>query len=633
VQSSEGRWQCWWFLDEEISAARAANVSHKIAIAHNSQGCDISGWAPGKLLRVPGTSSTKYGAAQPVTVEYSDIVYTIDTVEHAYRDITITHRAVQNDKRPSPVTKSARIKLEQRLDTAGLSDLYLRKPQAGQSWSERLYRLELELFRLDMTPQEVFSIARESASNKYAPENVGETTQHGDRIPSRTDPDGVLWKEVQKAHAEYEDTRWVPVEDEQSTNERPPAEFLSFEERRFCVDHPTFIDEYVAWVAGRSPQSATTYQLSLAWLLLSCVFGSRGYLPLYWGDRELNLWVLIVGDTTLTKKTTAKNLFLYALHVFEAQMGLKIDIGNNITAEGIIKELGTRDGLVSLFSKDEIQGFFSDVIAKQYMTGTIETLTELYDGSVPVTLRATKDTGNQQRARTVFEFLGVGIRGDVARVLTRDFFKSGFLARMLWSVADTPVREKGSEDVKFRDPDEQHFQYDSVLDDFVGDLVTRVRMWPTDKPSPITMDEESLARYNEWAEEAMQVSERYGDDGVIVPSYERMKNSIAVCAALLAMYDQSSIIRLPHVLSALQQAEFWYNDMLKMINEISASGFQRSQDEVENYITTGVDRIRLESSVRRKFARFKPREIEEILSSLKSQGRIRSCKGQKLEAL
>jgi hypothetical protein len=296
-------------------------------------------------------------------------------------------------------------------------------------------------------------------------------------------------------------------------------------------------------------------------------------------------------------------------------------------------ELGQRDGKVSLLHRDEIAGFFSEMLTKNYRAGTLETLTDLYDGRVPVVLRATKDSGNKNRARTIFNFVGVGIRKKTANILTKDYFESGFLARMLWSVADPGPRRKGSEDLHFNEPDVNTHRYDSVLDDIVTDLITRVRMWPEEKPVAIRMDKAALNRYNRWAEEAMQIAERYGDGDIVVPAFQRMKTSIAKAAALLAMYEQSKEIKLVHLLPAIAQAELWFNDMIRMASEVSSSEFERRLDAVEKYISSGREGLMLESSVRRKFAQLRPREIDEVFSALKAQGRVRSKPGQKLEAL
>ena len=635
VQTSEGRWHAWWVLDTEVSAKDASDASHRVYKAHETQGCD-RGWPIAKLLRVPGTANTKKAVPEPVTATYSGDVYTLDTINAVYHDIDIAPVITLDKKVPTPLGSADLLELEQIVANNNLTALYLNVPTEGESWSERMYRLEMDLFRAGLSAVEVFTLAREAACNKYNPAMAGQLTQTGVTIPRRSNPDLVLWQEIQKAEAEYAQSAEAEAADElprtSGSKTAISNEFLTVDERRYCRETPTFVSQYVEWVATRT-DSAEVYQHSMAYLLLACVFGGRGYLPLAWGNTELNLWILILGDTTRTRKSTAKSITLEVLHRYEAVTGIKIDMGSDATAEALHVELGKRDGAASLQHKDEINGWFGSLYSKQYMSGVLESLTELYDGHVPVVLRTGKDSGNKTRARTAFNFVGVGIRKRTAEVLTRNHFESGFLARMLWAVADPPPRNSGSEDLAFRTGIQvNHYQAVSAL---VEELVARAAMWSQENPQPITMDAAALARYNQWAEEGMQRAERFEDGEAVVPAFQRLKTSVAKAAALLAMYDQTDKITLAQLLPAIGQAEFWFRDMLRMAGEVSASEFERRLDEVEAFIASGDGQMKTEVSVRKKFTRFKPRDWQEIFESLMGSGRIRKVRDKRgyLEAL
>lgn len=628
VSTRPDRWHAWWLLDEEVPAAQASEASHRISLAHKDQGVD-NGWIVSKLLRVPGTSNTKDDQAHPVTAIYNDDVYTLDTLLDVYHDIDVM-AAYSNievsDEVPARLSKAQMLALEEDVEKAGLSSLYLERPRDGQSWSERLYRLELELFRLGMTPQEVFNLARESSANKYNPENAGARTQTGVIIPKRNNPDLVLWKEVQKAYAEAQAEAVEPTEERTITRDVSKPEFLSLEERKYVQESRCFIDEYVDFVAART-DSAETYQRSFAFLLLSSVYGGRGYIPLAFNPHtELNLWILGLGVSTTDRKTTALNFFLRAIHAYEAQTGQVLDIGSDATGEGLVKALGMRDGEVSVLHKDEVSGMFHEFMAKSYMVGTVETFTALYEGRVPVSLRATKDSGNRNRARTVFNFAGVGIRNHVAEVLTKRHFESGFLARFLWSVADPRPRKPGSESVEHYDEDvaeSEKDKFDAEMTELIRPMVKNTRKWSLDKPKPIKMDTAALNRYNRWIEDGMKLAESFGEDEVLVPSYKRMTISVYKASALLAMHDGTDTVTLKHLLPTLAQAELWFMDMTRMAAEVSSSDFERRLDEVESFIITGEDKKRTEASTRKRFARFKPNEFDEIIRALQAAGRVR----------
>lgn len=617
VQTSEGHWHAWWILDETVSAHEAAQAARRIYLAHKDQGCD-AGWPVGKLLRVPGTSNTKHAEAEPVVASFNDTVYTLDTINAVYADIDLDALiTVRSVKTPKPVDHETLLELEQVVAQNNLTTLYTEVPENGD-WSERLYRLEMDLFRAGLDAVEVFSLAREAACNKYARDK-------------RSDSD--LWKDVLKAEAEYRQQEEAIVDAVPVQKKIIQHEFLTADERRYCQQNPTFIDNYVTWVDSRT-DSAATYQYSMAYMLLSCIFSARGYLPLEWGDAELNLWILLLGDTTRTRKSTAKSIMLNIIYEYEQRTGIKIDVGSDATSEALFVELGSRAGTAALQHKDEINGWFGSIYNKQYLSGILETMTELYDGRVPVVLRTGKGNGNRKHTRTSFCFVGVGIRKRTAEVLTKHHFESGFLARMLWSVADPPARKKGSENVRFRNISERE-SYFKDIDQIVRDLTARVSIWPQDRRTPISMSDEAIERFNQWAEEGMQRVERYGDGEVLIPSFNRMMTSVLKAAALLAMYDQTDTIEIYHLLHALKQAEMWFRDMVRMAGEVASSEFERRLNQVEDFIASGKDRIQSEVAVRQKFSEYRPRDMLEIFEALKASGRIRNVMDKKgfLEAL
>lgn len=603
VETSPGRWHCWWVLEGPVSASEASEVSQRIAYAHRDEGADV-GWQVSKILRVPGTTNTKYEEPFKVTASYTGALYSLAELRDHYPATGLSSEVVVlSGEAPELLSTSELIDLEDRVVRGTQwENLYVDSPGQDTDWSDRLFRLQFDLFRAGCTPQEVFSLSKNAACNKFDRDNR---------------PDSELWKTVQNAHRKYVSS----LEGMTVSTGAPKVivpDFLTEEERASLPE--TFIDRYVKWVAKRT-DSAETYQRSLAYMLLSCVFGERAYLPESYGPQNLNLFLILAGDTTRTRKSTAHRLFLRALRLFETHFlkGDMVDIGSDTTKEGLGKLLAPRDGMVSLFQTDEIVGSFTEWYGKNYQVGVIQYLTSLYDGDVPVVIRAAKDAGQSKRARTVFNLLGVGIREDIAKVLSKDDFKSGFLARMLWCVADPPPRVKGSDDW----PDTIEMAKDeSDIARLVHDLGKRAEKFDRSMRVPVTVNDEALVRYNYWTETVRRHSETF-DDGTLEAAVGRFFHSTRRAAALLALYDGSQTIGLRHLLPAIAQAELWYADLLRMYNEVSASGFERLLNEVEHFILLGTEGARQDSSVRRKFANLRPQEINDVLASLKAQGRIR----------
>lgn len=302
--------------------------------------------------------------------------------------------------------------LETRLDSAGLSSLYLEIPPEGSSWSERAYRLELELFRIGMDKVEVYSIMRNAAVNKYNPENAGQLTATGVPIPHRSNHEQVLWEEVQKAFAEFMESENIERESiPKALGRHEKREFITLEERRWVWDNPTWVQEYVDWVASKT-DSAEIYQRSFAYAILGACLSGRGKVSTPHGSFGLNLWIMGVGESTRDRKSTARSLAVSIVRGFTREMAddIPIDVGNDFTKEAMLKTLGVpeRDHRSALVHIDEVNGFFTEVFQKSYRAGTLETLTDLYGGDVPQAMRAGKDAGNPFQGHTHLSFWGQG---------------------------------------------------------------------------------------------------------------------------------------------------------------------------------------------------------------------------------
>lgn len=632
VQTSTGHWHAFWVLDEEVSHDRAAELSRKISVAHAHQGCD-KGWGHGKILRVPGTTNNKRDVPEPVVATYTGDVYTADTIDSVYHDIDVTPEVHFDSKIPEPITGSEFIDLENKAIDRDLEDLYLKPVEDGESWSERLFRLELELFRKGLNPVEVFSLARNASCNKFNPEHVGKRTKEGAVIPRRSNPDATTWQDVQKAHAEYEiEAQVLPAEDPatnaKSRKDIVRPEFLKDNEREFMRENPTVVDEYVAWASAHT-KASVKYHRALAWIVLACAFGGRGKIDLPWyKSTELNMWLMLLGPSTRSHKSTAYNYALSTIRKIEAQAGMNIDIGSDATKEALNMALGKKGGegqIVSLMHKEEATGWFSELFgAKQFRAGELEALTQLYDGAVPKSLRQNKENSQTVDARVVFNFLAVGIRKRVSEILSRNHFESGFLMRMTWAIADATPRKPGYYSVDF-DDDGKPDVYDDRQNLIVRDITTRMKVASLEHPVRIRMDKAAQTRYNRWTDEAIEAAEKYDPDmGEALAA--RMHGNVMRAAGLLALYNQTETITLRELIPVLDQAEVWFVDMIHMAREVSNSEYERRKDDIRAYIEKGKNGQRNETDIRRTFGRLRPREMAEALEALSKEGYVRELR-------
>lgn len=629
VQTSPGRWHVLWVLTEEVSAAQAEEASQRISIAHKDQGCD-RGFTRTKLLRVPNTTNTKGGRNSAVTATDSGVRYPLAQITDAYADIDTEFRAENLGEVPTPVSADDLMDLELLLDSAHLGDLYTRKPGPGQSWSERAFKLQLECFRLGMTPQQVFSVARVAACNKYSPAAAGELTETGVPIPKRRDPDSVVWAEVQKAYSQFLQEEETANSGEDVSHVGSAESFLTIEERKFVEDNPCWVDNYARWAMTRSPDGVPDYHRSLGYLILSMSLADRVFVPLSYGLSYPNLWTTIAGLSTLDRKTTAMNFATKVIHHIENFSGETIDIGSDTTAEALVQILGKRDREASLLATDEVYGFFYELYNKNYRAGTIETFTKIYGGDVPVVLRTTKDSGNKTRARTAFGFLGVGVKSRIAQVLRRDSFEGGFLLRMTWTVSDDRRYKRGDSDIALRTEDADG-GYDSDVIELAQQVWERRERYSRNDPKAFALTQEALDRLNLFAHD-LHVAASSAQDQVLDSGMDRLRDSVLKCAVLLAAYDDLPEVDLACVLKAIQQGEVWYKGLVEMLNAVSTSAFGHVQDTVLGFIVAAKDHEVAESAIYSKF-KFKPSEFNEVILALQKSGKIRRMEGSRWRAL
>lgn len=618
VETSKDRWHCYWILESACDPQRVANLAKQIAYAHRDQGCDVSGWNPTKLLRVAGTSNMKYSERFRVSATTTGTIYSIDEIEAVYKDVVV-ESIPELANLPMPEETPELLKVLSKIaSNREILSLYMEEPGLNTDMSKMLWRLELELFRQGLSLEEVFTVAKHARCNKY----------HHPSRPKRLDADGDLWREVQRAHQSFTQAihSQEPLEDDTADFERK-IDFLTASEREVVSATPTFVDKYCAWTRKKT-DGAIEYQIAGAFTVLSAAFSDIGAAAPKYGKMGLNLWFMLLGETTRSRKSTSRSLMLKMLTAYEKLVGYQIDIGSNATGEALVKHLAGRDKMTSLFHRDEVQGMFKEFVTKTYMAAAADQYTELYDGKVPVMLRSTgANTGikalQTERAETNFIMYLMGITSKVAEILTVDYFRSGFLARFIYVVADAPERTRESEDLSQADQ-YATFVQDDEMESLVRNLFDTATWWQKKGgpfPRPVFMSEEALARFNQFKWEMGDYTNGHANEESIEPSRQRLALSAWKIAVLLALYDRSERVELKHVLVAIHYCEAWFANLVRMAGAISASEWQREVDSLEALIATRGGRIRYEEAFK-KFGSKKKREFDDMIESLHSQARI-----------
>lgn len=406
LESSEGRYQAFWRIGgDAIPAAVAQDYSRRLAY---STGADKSGWDIEQLLRVPWTLNFKYDPAPQVQLlailedtydatEFDKITPVLDLDT----DETVEQEYPKSEELPSLDETLAHYKALGRIDEE-FARLYSVAPDSNADWSRILWRFINKCFSMGMNESEVYVVAGAAACNKYTRDNR---------------PITYLWRDVRKAateHKQYE----VLIGGKVEIIKMPHlVDFDEFEE-------DTFVRDYKTW-ANNATDAPEQYHELTCFIALSAVVCSGLWLAVDWGEIVPNIWGLVLGESTLTRKTTAMRLAVDMLKDIDDNLILATDG----SAEGLLTGLSNRPKRVSIFWKDEVSGLFDSINRKDYLAGLPETLTQLYDVPKVLTRLLRKETVTI--SEPYFIFFGGGIRDKVYSLLNDEYILSGFLPRFL----------------------------------------------------------------------------------------------------------------------------------------------------------------------------------------------------------
>jgi Protein of unknown function (DUF3987) len=620
VRTSPEKTHVYWSVTDTHDVPELEGMAHSVSLEHpkDKTGYD-NGWSATKLLRVPGTKNLKYADnAFDVTVEYTGEIYTSAQFQEHYAlvpDVIFDPKPFPEEDMPSYSKALSSIP-----SSTTLEDLLRRRFNKGGSGSEALYLLYNELFRLGATDEATYVIAEKSPLNKWRRDNVANASK-------------LLWDDVQRARAKF----GSPVEgDERDDMDEDVTITVAPKPKKEAVDFltqyekdnlpKTFVDDYLAWATSKT-DAAQEYHVAGAFTILSTVFADFGHALPKWGPEPLNLWFMVLGSTTLSRKSTTKRLMLSVIEKLEDE-NYTYDLGSKFTAEGLDEALRRNANRSALLHRDEIQSFMKEADAKPYLQGVKGELTELYDGKVSGKLRASGDKNDQVRkgSRVAMVLFTMGIRDQLAEYLTLDDFQSGFLTRFIYVVGDAPKRTAETDYVEQGDANAARLG-DPVFDGIIERLEAAREHWeswadPTEATIPVKCTPEAWERWNKFITAALDAAECVEKRSVVEAAASRLSNSILKCATLLAMWDMCDEVDLKHMLAAINYCGSWFKHMVDMANSISANGWKRRQDKLAGFIMEHGGEVNWKAAYRHFKAELKPREFFDLVAALEEAGQV-----------
>lgn len=552
VESSPGRYQALWRLDRKVDPLIAENYSKRIAYAYADLGVDKSGHDLTQLLRVPGSYNFKYQMDEAPQVR---LVVNVDKqlpVE-VFEALPVADEFPMEDivGMPDPDTlpsvEAILYTYQDRLKQTAFARYYSEEP--SHDWSKSLWRLINTCLEVGMSSEETFAVARVSKCNKYSRD--GRPISH-------------LWREVLKAESQHKSMQRILGENQLLNMP------VLLSEKEMESRQRTILDEYHDW-AITATDAVEEYHELACMILLSCLMSKTLRLHSNLPFRLIpNLWGLILGDSTLTRKTTAMDMAMD----FIGDIDRELIIATDASAEGVVTSLELRPKMVSVFYRDEITGLFDAMHRKDYLAALPEILTKMYDVPTFYTRQLAKKTISV--TEPIFVFFGGGILDRTYSLIDENYFLSGFLPRFLIVTGRADIERVRStgppvqEDESKRDELLTHFRalYDHYAKDEVQ-VQVGTQMMPITPEIEVQLTNDAWTRFAEMEAVLIRTAHESSHSGRAMPSFQRMAFSMLKMAMLIAAskdVQDKVVVDLPDLISAAHYIQKWgrhYVDVIK----------------------------------------------------------------------
>lgn len=605
VQTSKNHWQGYWLLSDiaDLSNDMCEALSRGLYERHRDDGLD-RGWPLSKKLRVPFTHNRKRTTPWEITLTVSD--ETITAAEFAAEYPPVERSGTEEEDFPPDIPSMYEV-------LGGVNRSYITDLATDNTFtdeedrSSKMYHLECVLWEAGCSIVEAFAVVRATEFNKFALDGRG---------------DGYLWKQIHRDHARWKQEHSGPSEKELEATTKVGSSYLLSEARELTFQNINFlhegelepeglfVDQFAIWAEDRSAMAPKQFHYAGALTILSSIFAKYAFLPTKFQDMPLNLYFLVLGRTTQSRKSTSLRLAKEIMRDVSVGLGKGVDAfiaPEDSTGEALSAYLRTKPKQSGLFAIDEVQDFFAHAAQKgSYMSSMMPFLTKSYDGCIPAVAR--KDRGGKIAYQTstpyYMTFYGTGILDQSAKHLTSERVESGFTPRCLVVVDERDHYITSSQDVKLAILDRSTGKVTDERRDFmVSNLIQsaakfdmhysarQARYLPNEEARiPVQFEPGVFERWIVFSEEAKIMAAQHAlNSRELFPGTERMTFSVLRIAALLAMYQGPNknggiTVTMRDMLKAIALAPIWMASNEVFIHHVKNSNFSSKVDKLINFV-------------------------------------------------
>jgi hypothetical protein len=614
IETSGNHFQAVWTLDYPVPFSTAEDFSRRIYHTHQRSGAD-STWDGTRLLRVPGTPNFKYavkGISPIVTViKQQSRSYDLDEIDAFYSVELETQLApksiVLDYQQVEMVGKAPEIlsRYHRELDD-DIRALVYEIPDPDADWSTRLWKLEMGLFEAGLDIYEVFVVAKDAGCNKYVRENR---------------PDADHWKELARARETYERKVGMVL----TTEEIEEIDLLTPEEIQAVTEQPeTFIDRFQTWASSRT-DAPREFHLGGALMALSTSLSDRMSVQTSFGPVRPNLWIMLLANSTIARKTTSMKL---SLEITDAISDTLLATDGSI--EGMLTELGARNGQTSVFVRDEFTSFLAGAKKKDYMAGMLTDMCGLYDGS-RVKRRLRKEI--LEVKNPIFLLFAGGVETKLLELLTHEDVTSGFIPRFIPVFGATDIEDLQpigrSRPRSFEAKDALVEELRAIQDNMP--IVPEARVAGVAVGNSVVhvdLSDEAWERLQESQNYLLRLADGHDAKDLLMPCTERLVVNVLKVSALIAASRQREVddnrqmqVELDDLMLSLYYARGWLDHLLRIVTRVGRDPFDQETHKALEYITAAGEGGISKGHIMRQF-RMSARTAEEVLGTLEEREEV-----------
>lgn len=438
--------------------------------------------------------------------------------------------------------------------------------------------------------------------------------------PMQHEPNGLtlLWREIEFVATQPVEHLATVTQIQEKRKEHADL-FLTRTEKEYLAEQGEWWgSRYVRWTQDRQRRTNPPYNRANRWTILSLVFSPHAHLYPDGTQMDLNLFQMILGDSS-TGKTKSMDLMREPIDAYFAHDATP-NIGGDLSKEALSRVLVQRDGQVSWLHRDDVDGLLREIQGNKgnWNEGLIQRWCEFYEGRVEPFYRQTDKENSGIQAHCYLVMHLVGVESSVTDAAEELLWSSGLFPRFTFMIGEPKDREvKGRRLNLVRG--EAVSGGDMMAKQWAAEFTAAVRTLSI-QGDDIGFTESANDRFAEFDERLLHFLNEHPMGEKLEAASSRFGNIVMKAASLVALTEGEMEVNRRHLLIALEQAEEWWRNTVYMVQATAESRLQKEMQKLVNMLKSTVGKELRQAEV---YAAFRPAQrAEAIMNQLEKEERI-----------